>query len=95
MIELFHLILTEFDFIIGGAYVHFHIILAESRKYFRNAISMSEVVDNYVAMSKNNDHLEFAYKMSNDFGGPKNTFEKLLEFLKSTPADKLSQYNNI
>lgn len=79
----------------GGSSVHFHVLSAESRKCFRNAIAMSGVIDNYWAMSETNDHLELAHEIASDFGEPKKTDEELVEFLKSAPADKLSEYGTV
>ena len=56
---------------------------------------MSGVVENYWAMSEHNDHVELAYKIAADFGEPKETIDELVEFLKSVPAEKLCEYNNI
>ncbi|XP_055308325.1 esterase B1-like [Sitodiplosis mosellana] len=85
--------ITIFGESAGGASVHFHILSAESRKYFRNAIPMSGVIDNYWAMSEKNDHVELAYKIAKDFGEPKDTYDELVNFLMSAPADKLSEYS--
>lgn len=54
---------------------------------------MSGVAYNYWAMSGSNDHLEFAYKIARDMGEPKNTFQDLVEFLKSIPAEKFNEYS--
>ncbi|XP_031638986.1 esterase 6-like [Contarinia nasturtii] len=67
----------------------------ESRKYFHNAIAMSGVIGNYWAMSEHNDHLDIAHKIAGDLDEPKNSYEDLLAFLKSAPADKISEYSKI
>ncbi|XP_055310975.1 juvenile hormone esterase-like [Sitodiplosis mosellana] len=87
--------ITVFGESAGGASVHLHVLSAESRKYFRNAIIMSGVVDNYWAMSDNNDHVELAYQMARELDEPKDTIEELVAFLKSAPPNKLSQNINI
>lgn len=56
---------------------------------------MSGVVDNYWAMTENNNHLKLAHKIAEDFGESKSTTEELIAFLKSAPANKLCEYNNI
>lgn len=91
----FNLIFFYPNLVTGGSSVHFHILSSESQKYFRNAIPMSGVIGNYWAMSEENDHLELAHKIARDLGEPKNSFEELVAFLKSTPADKLSEYSTI
>lgn len=78
----------------GGASVHFHIVSAESKKHFRNAIPMSGVISNYWAISEN-DHLELAHKIAAELDEPKKTYEELVTFLKATPADKLSEYSTV
>lgn len=67
----------------------------ESRKYFHNAISMSGVVENHWAWSENNNHLEFAHKMADDFNEPKNTTDELIAFLKTVPAEKFNAYSKL
>ena len=56
---------------------------------------MSGVAGNYWAISEHNDHLELAHKIAADFGEPKKTYENLVAFLKSAPADKLSEYSTV
>ncbi|XP_031624710.1 esterase B1-like isoform X2 [Contarinia nasturtii] len=79
----------------GGVSVHFHILSTESKKLFRNAILMSGVIGAYWAMSENNHHLEIVRKIAIDLNEPKETYEELLTFLKSAPADKLKEYSTI
>ncbi|XP_055303123.1 carboxylic ester hydrolase-like [Sitodiplosis mosellana] len=87
--------ITVFGQSAGGASIHFHILSAESRKYFHNAIPMSGVADHYWAMSEHNDHVELAYKIARDLGEPKSTHDELIAFLKSAPAEKLDQYSTV
>lgn len=54
---------------------------------------MSGVVSNYWALSESADHLELAYKIANDLGEPKTTYEELVEFFKFAPAEKLIEYS--
>lgn len=56
---------------------------------------MSGVIDNYWAMSVENDHLELAHKIATELGEPKNTYDELVGFLKAAPADKLSAYSTV
>lgn len=52
---------------------------------------MSGVVGNFWSMSVENDHLKVAHKIATDFGEPNKTYEELVAFLKTAPADKLSK----
>lgn len=79
----------------GAVSVHFHMLSTESRKYFHNAIAMSGVIGNYWAMTENNDHLEIAHKIASDLDSLKKSQEELVAFLKSAPADKLSEYSTV
>jgi len=79
----------------GGASTHFHLISSESRKYFRAAAPMSGTTFNYWAFSKQNDHTDYAYKMAAELGQPKQSYNELVEFLKTVPADKIYQHGNV
>lgn len=79
--------------VIGSAATHFHILSAESRKFFRNAVCMSGTVENFWAMATNNDNLNFAYRIAEELGEPKSDLANLLEFLHSIDAKKLNPYN--
>lgn len=79
----------------GGASTHFHIMSAESRKYYKNAIPMSGTVENYWAMSEHNDHVELAYQIAENLGQPKKNIEELINFLKSLPAEKFNEFSQI
>lgn len=62
---------------------------AESRKYFRNAIPMSGSAENFWAMSKENNHLAMVIDLAEKLGEPKETYDELVEFLKSISVDKI------
>lgn len=80
--------------IVGAGAVNFHILSDESRKYFRNAIAMSGSVGNYWAMSKNNDHLEIAYKIAKkESNKTTQSYDELVAFFKEIPAARLHWYN--
>lgn len=81
--------------IAGGVLTHYHVLSTESRKYFRNAISMSGVIDNYWGLSENNHHLELAHQIATEIDEPKTTHEELVEFFKSAPAKNLSEYSTV
>lgn len=83
--------ITLFGHSAGGASTHFHMLSEESRKYFRNAIPMSGSVENMWALYEKSDHLKLAYKIAENYGEPKHTFDELVEFLKSVPASKISK----
>lgn len=83
--------ITVFGHSAGGALTHFHVLSAESRKYFRNAIAMSGTVNNYWALSKD-DHLKRAFKIAEQLGEPKKTHDELIALLKTVPAEKLHSF---
>lgn len=58
--------------------IYFHTLAAETRKYYRNAIPMSDPADSYWAMYKNNNHLDHAHKIASDFDPRKETTEELV-----------------
>lgn len=76
----------------GGASVHFQILSAESRKYFRNAIVMSGTADNFWAMSIEENHLKLAHQMAEDLNKTVNSFDELVSFLKEVPIDDIHIY---
>lgn len=63
----------------------------ESRKYFHNAIPMSGVIDNFWAMSKENDHLVSLCNITEKIGEPKQTYEELVAFLKSISIERIKE----
>lgn len=79
----------------GGAMTHFHVLSDESRKYFRNAALLSGTAENFWALSEQNDHSPLAYEIAKDLGEPKQSFEELIEFMKTAPADKIVVYGSI
>lgn len=56
---------------------------------------LSGTVDNYWAMSEENDHLELAYQIAKDLGEPQNSFNGLVNLLRSTPAQKLNPFSGL
>lgn len=80
---------------VGGASTHFHILSAESRKYFRNAILMSGAADNYWATSDKNDHLELAHRIAEELGESKKAVDELVEVLKRAPAVKITEHSAV
>lgn len=82
-----------FGCFLGGASVHFHILSEESRKYFRNAIPMSGSIENYWALAKDSNHLEYAYKIASDFNVTASNFDELVTFWKNVAvSDDLHWY---
>lgn len=79
----------------GAASVNYHILSAESRKYFRNAIPMSGSVENYWALYEEKDYLRYASVIANDLGEPQSTYDKLVETLKTIPTEKLHQLSYV
>lgn len=78
-----------FLFVKGGASTHLHMLSAESRKYFQNAIPMSGTADNFWAISKENNHLALMRDVAKQAGEPKESFKQLIEFLKKVPTEIL------
>lgn len=76
----------------GGASINYQILSAESRKYFHNAIPMSGAVFNFWALFLVKNHLAEAHNIANELGEPKTTFEELVEFLKTVPAEKFKKF---
>lgn len=54
---------------------------------------MSGSVNNYWAMSENNNHVEIAYQIARDLEQPKNTYQELVDFLKLVPSDIFNDYS--
>lgn len=86
--------ITLFGVSAGSVAAHFQILSAESRKYFRNAILMSGVVDLYWAVNKRGDNLDLALKITEELDGPKQSASELIEFFKSVPAKKIREYGS-
>lgn len=78
---------------LGGASVNYHILSAESRNYFRNAICMSGSVGNPWAFPSECDHVNNAYEIAEKLGNPQNSYDELVTFLKTTPAEALNQFS--
>lgn len=79
----------------GAISTHFQVLSNESRKYFQNAIITSGTAENYWAFSEQSNHLKFAHQMAIDLNAPQDSFENLVEFLKTVSVDKLVGYGNI
>lgn len=80
------------EFVVGGASTEFHVLSAESRKYFRNAIPISGSAQNPFALSSATDHLQLAYQLAEKLGKTVDTFDELVAFLKNVPAEALNEY---
>lgn len=76
----------------GGASVHYHILSAESRKYFRNAIPMSGAIANPWALQPKKDYLKSAFKIAEQLGKPQKSYDELVTFLKTIPADSFNRF---
>lgn len=88
--------ITVFGVSAGGASAHLQMFSAESRKYFRNIISMSGTVDDYWALNKKSDHLDVAYEIAEDLDlEAKDTVDELIEVLKSAAADDIVSYGRL
>lgn len=72
--------------------MNYHILSDESRKYFRNAIVMSGSVDNLWALQPAKDHLKSAFEMAKQLGKPQESYEDLVTFLKTAPADSFNPF---
>lgn len=68
---------------------------SESQKYFRSAIPMSGTADCMWGLSQDKHHLDVAYQIAKDFGEAKNSYDDLVTFFKSVPADKLNKYSTV
>lgn len=79
----------------GAAMTHLHMLSSESRQYFSNAVLLSGSAENFWAFSEKNDHTDLAYKIANDLGKPKHSFEDLVVFLKTVPAEDIIGYGTI
>lgn len=75
---------------VGGASAHLHILSKESGIYINNAILVSGTALTEWAMNNKNDHLSIAYELAADFGHGNCTFNELIQFLKSIPAEKIA-----
>lgn len=75
----------------GAASAHFHVLSSESRKYFRNAALLSGTAENLWAIYEGTDHLDLVHKLANQLSGkkPNRTFEELIEFMETVPAEKI------
>lgn len=56
---------------------------------------MSGSALNYWAISQEKHHLVQAHKMAEELGEPKKTFEELVEFLKTVPAEEFNKIATI
>lgn len=72
--------------------MHFHVLSAQSRNHFRNAICMSGSAENYWSFAKANDNLELAHQIANNLGQPQDSTDNLAAFLQSLEVDKLKSY---
>lgn len=72
--------------------MNFHILSAESRKYFHNAIAMSGSTENLWAMSHAENHLKLAYNMAEDLNKTINSIDELINFLKEVPIEHIQWY---
>lgn len=75
--------------------MHFHILSAESRKYFRNAICMSGSIENYWAFAQEKNNLELAHQIARNLGQPQNSTAHLAEFLQTVEVKKLKSYSTL
>lgn len=78
---------------IGGASVNYQILSEESRNYFHNAIPMSGAVGTPWAYPSEHDHVKNAYEIAEKLGKPQNSYDELVSFLKTTPANLLNQFS--
>ncbi|XP_055312466.1 acetylcholinesterase-like [Sitodiplosis mosellana] len=76
----------------GSVSVQLHMLSEESRKYFRNGILSSGVIDNYWSFSKHSNHLHLAYEMAKQLDQPRDSFDDLVDFLEEVPANEISAY---
>lgn len=53
---------------------------------------MSGSVENYWSLSKDDNHLEYAYKIAEELNATANSFDELVIFLKNVSADELHSY---
>lgn len=75
---------------VGAASAHFQVLSNESRQYINRAyLSSGTALANW-AMHTEPDHLSMAYGLAHDFGHVNCTFMELIDFLKTVPAEKLS-----
>lgn len=75
--------------------MNYHILSEESRKYFRNAIAQSGSVGNPWGQPSEHDHVKKSFEIAEKLGKPQNSYDELVSFLKTTPADSLNQFNTI
>lgn len=78
--------------IAGGSSAHLHVLSAESRKYFRNAIAMSGSAVHFWAMTTAENHVNIAFEMAARFGQPQANVSDLVELLKSLPAKEFIEF---
>lgn len=68
--------------------MNYQILSDESRKYFHSAIPMSGSVGSNWALSKQENHLDLAFKLAKDLNQTANSYDQLVDFLKLVPADE-------
>lgn len=76
----------------GSVSTHFHVL--ESREYFRNAITMAGVTDNFWAISKKEKYINLIHRIAKDFNSPQNSSHGFIQLLKSIPAEELVDYGD-
>lgn len=86
--------ITLFGQSTGSINTNFHMLSKKSRKYFRNAILMSGTVDIVWALASNGakNQLSTAFMTARVLGKPQGTFEDLVSFFKTAPANIFSNY---
>lgn len=82
-------------FFLGAASVNFHILSADSRKYFHNAIVMSGSSENLWAMSIEDNHIELAHQIAREYNKTNLSFDELVEFLKEAPIESYFHWSMI
>lgn len=89
----FKLILLNLNIIrFEGAFaVSFHVLNAESTKYFQRVIPMSGSAFNYNGYHAG-DHRCLMFAVAKNFSNPVDNIQDLIAFLKKIPADQIEHY---
>lgn len=75
----------------GAFALSFHVMNAESTKYFQRVIPMSGSAFNYNAYH-DGDHRCLMFAIAKNASYPVDSTQDLIEFLKKIPADQIEQY---
>lgn len=65
----------------------------ESQKLFKDAIVISGTAEHFWSISEQNDHLQRMYNIAREMKQPKQTYEELVDFLKTVDPIELVRHS--